>query len=345
MSIILNKYMDKGLTGLANLGNTCYINSSMQVLSHCYVFNELIDSIDSKKINNDEESVLLLEWKKLKDLMWDKNCIISPNRFIGYIQEVSKHKKLELFSGFSQNDLPEFIIFIIDCFHNALKRKVEMNITGEVKNNKDILAKECFAMIKKMYSETYSELLNIFYGIHVSQIISKDKTGILSAKPEPFILINLPFPINTNECSIYDCFDIYTENEFLEKDNAWFNEKTNKKEDVYKSIAFWSLPNILIVDFKKFTYDNRKINIKINSPLNNLDLSKYVVGYNKETFIYTLFGVCNHTGGCLGGHYTANVKNANGKWYKFNDTSVTEINEANVINNHGYCYFYVKNNK
>ena len=275
MSIILNKYKDKGLTGLANLGNTCYINSSMQVLSHCYIFNELIDNVDFKKINNEDESVLLIEWRNLRNLMWDKNCIISPNRFINYIQQVSKYKNIELFSGFAQNDLPEFMVFIIDCFHNALKRKVEMNISGQVKNNKDILAKECFAMIKKMYSETYSELLNIFYGIHVSQIISKDKTTILSAKPEPFILIDLPFPLNTKECTIYDCFDIYTENEFLEKDNAWFNEKTNEKEDVYKSIVFWNLPNILIVDFKKFTYDNKKINIKINSPLLDLDLSKY----------------------------------------------------------------------
>ena len=36
------------------------------------------------------------------------------------------------------------------------------------------------------------------------------------------------------------------------------------------------------------------------------------------------------------------VKNANNKWYHFNDTSVSEVNENNIITNKGYCYFYKK---
>ena len=28
-------------------------------------------------------------------------------------------KGQDIFTGFNQNDLPEFLIFIIDCFHNA----------------------------------------------------------------------------------------------------------------------------------------------------------------------------------------------------------------------------------
>ena len=58
-----------------------------------------------------------------------------------------------------------------------------------------------------------------------------------------------------------------------------------------------------------------------------------------------MIGVCNHSGTTMGGHYTSYVKNANGKWYVFNDTNVSEIEEKSVITNQAYCLFYRKKNK
>ena len=201
-------------------------------------------------------------------------------------------------------------------------------------------------MIKNMYSDSYSEMIDLFFGIHVSLIISSaDSNQIMSITPEPFSIINLPIPhaINNNqEFSIYDCFDLYTHFEVLEGENAWFNDATNTKENVNKCIKFWSLPTILIVDFKRFNNANKKLNNIIRTPLLGLDLSKYVVGYNKDKYIYELFGICNHNGECLGGHYSAYVKNSNQKWYHFNDTNVNEISESQLITPKGYCYFYRK---
>ena len=86
----------------------------------------------------------------------------------------------------------------------------------------------------------------------------------------------------------------------------------------------------------------KELNTLIETPLNDVDFSTYVKGYNSKSYIYDLYGVCNHSGGVSGGHYTSYVKNANGKWYEFNDTRVNEIAESHVISQKSYCFFYRK---
>ena len=271
--------------------------------------------------------------------MWSQNCTIAPHGFLKATHHVATLLKRDLFTGFAQNDIHEFLLFLIDSFHDSLKREVEINIKGKVINSKDKLAVECFKMIKKMYSNNYSELLDIFYGIQVTKIVSQSGE-ILSANPEPYCVLSLPLPNNKKQCSIIDCFDLYCENEFLSGDNAYYNEKTKKKENVNKATVFWSLPKVLIIDLKRYDNFLRKINTFVNISLENLDLRNFVCGYENDKYIYDLFAVCNHHGGCNGGHYTSCIKNANNKWYLFNDGLIQEMKPDKVITQSAYTLFY-----
>jgi len=339
-----DNYKGNGLTGLANLGNTCFVNSCVQVLSHTYELNDFLNKGGyKKKLKNKYESVLLIEWDNLRTLMWSENCIISPGKFIKTVQKIAHVKKMDLFTGFAQNDLPEFLLFLIDCFHSSLSREVNMSINGDITNETDKMAVQCFEMTKKMFAKEYSEIWNLFYGIHVSQIISLETGEVLSTSPEPYFMINLSLPSNNKSPSLKDCFDLYVNGETLDGENAWFNETTNQKQNVQKKIVYWSMPSIMVIDIKRFNHRSQKNQIMVTFPLEDFDVSSYVVGYKKESYVYDLYGICNHSGSSYGGHYTAFIKNANGKWYHFNDTNVTEItNLQELITPKAYCLFYRK---
>ena len=328
----------EGLTGLANLGNTCFMNTTLQCLSHTYILNSFLQNEEYKtKINKKPESLILMEWDKLRKMMWSENCIISPGGFVTAIQKVAKIKDKDLFTGHAQNDLPEFLSFIVDCFHNSMMREVNMNIKGNIITEKDKIAKQCYTMMKNMYKKEYSEILDFFYGIHVSCTLGNED-DVLGSNPEPFFMLDLPIPEKNNP-TLLDCFDAYTIKEELEESNQYVND--DGKKVVSKQIKFWKLSDILVVTLKRFGNSNNKNQCLVDFAIDNLDLSKYIVGYDKNSFKYDLYAICNHSGGVMGGHYWAYIK-TNNKWYNFNDTNISEIDESKIKTPRAYCFFYRK---
>ena len=344
----IEKHKNKGYTGLMNLGNTCFLNSCIQVLNHTY---ELVDFINSPKIVKNikqdlPDSIIINEWRDLRNIMWTNNGTVSPNKFVFNVQMIAKRKDRDLFTGWAQNDMPEFLLLIIECMHNSISRSINMKIQGNIENPLDELAVQCYNMLKMTYSKEYSEIMEMFYGIYVSELLSMDGTIRYATKPESFFILDLPIPEDLQECSLFQCFDLFTKEEFLNGENAWFNEKTNKKEDIKKKITFWSLPNILVITLKRFSHDGeRKINNTVRFPIDDFDLSKYINGYNARTYNYELYGVCNHIGGVMGGHYTSFVRNATNEWIHYDDSTVQIVaNPENIISPLAYCLFYRKKN-
>lgn len=351
-------FVNKGITGLMNLGNTCFANSCLQALSHTYELNRFLnDEKYKKRLTKKPDAVLLSEWDKLRTLMWSENCIVSPGGFMGSMKQIARLKNQELFTQNSQNDVQEFLVFMLDSFHMALAREVNMTITGNVNSDKDIIGKKCYEMMQQMYTKNYSEMLNLFYGIQMSVLSEVGGDGaVLSISPEPFSIISLSIPLveiagtgKTRVPTLIDCFSHYCAGEVMEGDNAWFNEKTGKYQDVKRGMMYWSLPNIMIIDLKRVQYTERggpvKITIPVEIPLRGLNLSSFVNGYKRDSYIYDLYAMCNHHGNASkSGHYTATICTASNRWYAFNDENVkeTEMKGDTITSNIPYCLFYRK---
>jgi len=344
--------------GILNLGNTCFLNACIQVLNYTF---ELPDILENSHIHDNLDGLIIKEWFEIRNLMWSSEKFevganLNPSKFIHTIQHVAKEKNRELFTGWSQNDFSEFLLFLIECFHNGISRTLNINVTGNIHNITDKFAFKCFEMLQEVYKKEYSDIMKYFYGIYVSVITPINKPNEQIIKPELFFLLDLPIPAGVSPTSnkpftdIYDCFDLFCQKEYVQGENAWFNENTGQKENISKQIQFWSLPNILIITFQRFSFDGvTKNNTFINFPLNNLDLSKYIVGYDKETYVYQLYGVCNHYGSISMGHYTSIVRtsnirskyttydeNAQTNWTFFNDCDIktfTKNANESTINN------------
>jgi len=147
--------------------------------------------------------------------------------------------------------------------------------------------------------------------------------------------------------NLFDCLEHFRLTEKLGKNNEWYCKDCKKHQRAYKKLELFYTPPLLVLHLKRFEYSSigryrtyaEKIGSLIEFPLDDLDLSPYIIGPDYSKAIYELYAVSQHFGSCSGGHYTAVCKN-NGKWYDFNDSSVSPTSESSVVSSAAYLLFY-----
>jgi ubiquitin carboxyl-terminal hydrolase 4/11/15 len=106
--------------------------------------------------------------------------------------------------------------------------------------------------------------------------------------------------------SISDCFNLYTKTEELSEQDYWYCNKCKSHQASTKKFDLWSLPEVLVVHLKRFSYSRTyrdKIDTLVDFPLKDLDMSKYLIDQNSSTTTkYNLIAVSNHYGSLGGGH-------------------------------------------
>lgn len=150
------------------------------------------------------------------------------------------------------------------------------------------------------------------------------------------------------QARLQDCLEAFTRREELAEEDWVRCEKTGSIERSLKKLDLWTAPECLIIHLKRFGSDQaygplEKVDTFVQASL-DLDLTPWVVGPTDEKQCqYRLYAVVNHSGTLRYGHYTAYGRVGEGpdrQWFLFNDSSVTKVNESQVVSQEAYILFY-----
>lgn len=342
----------KAITGLQNLGNTCFMNSVIQCLAYIpSLVSYFCSDIYYNHINYNSKygsgGELAIELGALiEKLNAHRHRYVEPKSFR---ESVVKHIG---FAGNEQQDSHEFMMMLFEKLHHDLnvlaKDKTRQNgiVSSDNDSNINIPRATLGYQFWKRHLELNKSIISdLFEGIFMSTLTCTVCKG-QSNTFEVFNCLSLPIPSETR-CNVKDCLNHFTNPERI--DAAWECPRCKQKREAEKKIVICKLPRILIIHLKRFSLDGRwrqKLQTTVDFPLSDLVvdytnvLPQSAYGSMPYKSSYNLCAVVNHYGHLDGGHYTAYCKLENQRWYTFDDSNVSEMRDTDVCGQAAYMLFY-----
>ena len=297
----------KGVVGIQNMGNTCYCNSTLQLLRACSEWSLYCVTNDFNGILADESNQnkrILLAYQDILKTVWSayKPAYVRPLGFISEVQKAVRGTVYEAFAFPMQHDSHEYLIYLLDHFHEALKTEIEYipkSIGAEP--NMRILAENGW---NEYLSKNNSEIVRLFFGMMRKTILCTNCNN-KTYQWEIFNSIKVPcdgvafqdwIRHEVNECTDIEGY----------KCNNCNGHYLAKK---YSHI--WKLPKNLFITIHRFHYNGHKN--MTNCPYNGSRVSfKEFFAVESDDPMsnveYELQGESDHHGPHLGGHFTAQFK-------------------------------------
>lgn len=327
--------ISNSLCGMHNLINTCYINSSFQILIHIPQFVEII------RENNDFEGnvignincifdMILINYKK-------NNKAINPSIFVDNF----KKEHIEYYNHY-QKDSEMFLEELIWNINSQLSILNDKRISYYFDKN---LEKEklFYDYIKETENDSYYKIYDLCYVCFVHEKICEEcnyKTYYFDDSAG----LKLNFKKTDNK-SFIDLYTLIMENfKNPERIKSSFNcQNCNKCFYVLDKTRIAKLPKILILSLQKTNNDStEKIPwiVKYDTTFGIKEIVDIDL-YKHRSCSYEIFAINNHVGySTKSGHYFSTIYLEQLKtWFNFNDESVYPISEV-LPNLNNYILFY-----
>ena len=342
------------LVGLQNIGATCYMNATLQALSNTKSLTDFFltkykfdANAYNKKMANEYYKVLTNLWSDEK-----KNGDYPPYDFKQAISEENP-----LFAGIQANDSKDLINFLLERFHQELNYANKSNNDNEIVNVNQMDEMQTLKVfISDYFNSNQSIITDCFYGM----LETKSKcTGCQLTKYNFQIYSFLEFPLEqvnifmfqmgrrfnmmnqgqNPDIDLLECFEYYQKTDYMNGQNQMYCNICNMNMDTYYGSNIYSLPNYLIINLnrgKGAVYE-----CKVNFP-ENLNLLNFVTFKQGKTYFHLYAVICHLGPSSMSGHFVAYCRQKqNDKWYKYNDSFVTECTKPQEYNDGmPYILFY-----
>ena len=291
-----------GFVGLKNLSCLCYINSVIQQFFMIQLFKNAILSLPLEAgLKEDEDNdILLFQLQKMfYYLKNSKKEHYNPKSFVYSFKDYDGNPT----NINVQCDAQEFLSRLIEKIDESLKNNSQKYLCN-----------------------------NIFGGSTLQQVkCTNPDCGNISERKENINYLSLDIKDSN---TVLECLQKFIVEEKIEDYHC---EKCDKKITNIKKVLIDKIPNILIIHLQRIAFSYETFNMeKINKTITfekTLNIKDYTINKNNndipsDYFDYELQGVLIHSGTAQFGHYYSMIYSKEndiaGKWYKFNDTSVTE---------------------
>jgi len=180
----------------------------------------------------------------------------------------------------------------------------------------------------------------------VLDVLAMDKLPVVGSIKEP------EARAEKKAVALNDCLHAFSAEEVLTEENPYFCRQCKDHRLARKKFDLWKLPSILVIHLKRFYFARmtgyrEKIDTLIDFPIRGLDLKQFCLNPDEmqtpDGSTYDLYAVSYHEsfGSMDAGHYTAAARNLlNGRWYKFNDSSVSPMDESQIVTDTAYVLYY-----
>uniref|UniRef100_A0A671RYP9 Ubiquitin carboxyl-terminal hydrolase n=1 Tax=Sinocyclocheilus anshuiensis TaxID=1608454 RepID=A0A671RYP9_9TELE len=301
--------------GLHNLGNTCFLNSTVQCLTYTPpLANYLLSKEHSRSCHQSGFCMICVMQNHIIQAFANTGNAIKPVSFIRDLKKIARH-----FRFGSQEDAHEFLRYTIDAMQKA-----------------------CLNGYPKLDRQTQATtLVHQIFGGYLRSRVKCSICKSVSDTYDPILDIALEIRQAVN---IVRALELFVKPDVLCGENAYMCAKCKKKVPATKRFTVHRTSNVLTLSLKRFAnFSGGKITKDVGYP-EFLNIRPYMSQNTGDPVMYGLYAVLVHSGySCHAGHYYCYVKASNGQWYQMNDSMVHSSNLKVVLNQQAYVLFYLRN--